>query len=114
MRNFIYILMLAGVAALCGSQGSFGASSPPNSAKSQTEPYVYVSGGVHKPGRYDWTKGMTLIDAVQAAGGFKESAGRRVRILHVHGASEIHTRGGTNAAPVLEAGDKISVQTRVW
>jgi protein involved in polysaccharide export with SLBB domain len=114
MRHLIYIVMLAGVSVLCGSQGSSTASAPPKAGGRQVEPYIYVSGGVHKPGRYDWTKGMTVIDAIHAAGGFTDPATRKVRIVHFDGASEIYTRDDTNVPPILRAGDRISVPRRVF
>src|ERR1043165_7718379 len=79
-----------------------------------TESYVYVSGGVHKAGRYDWIKGMTLVDAIDAAGGFTESAELRVGILHLDGVTESYPRGSTNAPPRLKAGDKIYVPKRLF
>ena len=113
MRHVIFVVMLVGV-MLCSSHDLFAAAAPLKATERQVEPYVYVSGGVHKPGRYNWTKSMTLIDAIQAAGGFTDSASRRVRIFHVDGASEFYTRGGTNAPPILKAGDRISVSKRLF
>ena len=114
MRPFFYILAVVCVAALFSHQGSFAASSPPKGAKPQPEPYVDVTGGVHKPGRYDWTKGMTLVDAIDAAGGFTTSAARKVRIIRFDGISVSYTRDGTNAPPMLEAGDRIHVPKRLF
>ena len=113
MRHVIFVMMLVGV-MLCSGHDSFAAAAPRKAKERQAEPYVYVSGGVHKPGRYDWTKSMTLIDAIQAAGGFTDSAGRRVTIFHFDGAREFYTRGGTNAPPILKAGDRISVPKRLF
>ena len=113
MSNVIKILILVGVTSLYGGCSSYAASAPPKATERQVEPYVYVSGGVHKPGRYDWTKCMTLIDAIQAAGGFTDSAGRRVRIFHIDAGSEFYTRGTTNMPPILRAGDRISVPKRL-
>ena len=113
MRHVICIVTMVGM-MLCNGHESFAAAAPPNAKERQAEPYVYVSGGVHKSGRYDWMKGMTLIDAIQAAGGFTDSAGRRVRISHFDGAGEFYIRGGTNAPPILKAGDRISVPKRLF
>ena len=43
---------------------------PVDVSVSATEPYVYVGGGVAKPGRIMWPPDLTVAKAVQAAGGF--------------------------------------------
>ena len=43
---------------------------PVDVSVSATEPYVYVGGGVAKPGRIIWPPDLTVAKAVQAAGGF--------------------------------------------
>ena len=43
---------------------------PVNVSVSATEPYVYIGGGVAKPGRIIWPPDLTVAKAVQAAGGF--------------------------------------------
>jgi protein involved in polysaccharide export with SLBB domain len=43
-------------------------------------PAVYVAGGVQKPGRYDWFKGMTLLDAIKAAGGLIDPSVPTVKV----------------------------------
>jgi hypothetical protein len=113
MRSFIFIVMFACTTSLFDSHSSFAASPPLKSSGRQAEPYVYVSGGVHRPGRYDWTKGMTLADAIDAAGGFTYPPTRRVRIIPFDAREEFYTRGSTNALPRLEAGDRISVPKRL-
>jgi len=92
--------------ALCATSQP---SPPPNGGERQIEPSVYVHGGVRHPGRYDFSEGMTLLEAISAAGGFTDSAGWRVSIVHANGASASYTRGGTYAPPILRAGDRISV-----
>lgn len=109
MRRGVQIVILLSVIALGAGRGSFAASAPPKNSKRQAEPYIYLEGGVRKPGRYDWIKGMTLVDAVDVAGGFKESACNRVNILHFDGTKEHFDRNGTNAPPACSAGDRISV-----
>src|SRR4051812_25028888 len=44
--------------------------------------FVYVSGEFTNPGRYSWTNGMTLKDAIEAAGGFTDFAVRRITLRH--------------------------------
>ena len=113
MRAFIYILAVVCVVAPFSNHGLFAASPPAKPGKPQPKPYVYLSGGVRKPGRYDWRQGMTLVHAIDAAGGFADSAARKVSIFHFDGLVEFYTRGGTNAPPVLEAGDRIFVPRRL-
>ena len=43
---------------------------PVDVSVSATEPYVYIGGGVAKPGRIMWPPDLTVAKAVQAAGGF--------------------------------------------
>jgi len=86
-----------------------GASAPPISS----DQFVDVSGGVHKPGRYEWVKGMTAADAIRAAGGFTDSAGPRVKIHHRQRADEMYSRKSTNAPPLLDGADKLFVPIRL-
>jgi protein involved in polysaccharide export with SLBB domain len=53
-----------------------------------SESFAYVSGEFRSSGRYSWTNGMTLKDAIQAAGGFTEYANRRIRLRHLDGTVE--------------------------
>ena len=114
LRCLIANAMLAVVATLTVDEAIYSASVPPKVETRQVEPYVYVIGGVRKPGRYDWIKDMTVLDAVTVAGGFTQSAGRRVRIVHIGGAAESYARGSTNAPPVLRAGDRVAVPERIF
>jgi polysaccharide export outer membrane protein len=52
------------------------------------ERFVYVDGEFRNSGRYSWTNGMTLKDAIEAAGGFTEFANRRIRLRHLDGTVE--------------------------
>ena len=80
--------------------------------------YISVRGGVLAPGRYEWNAGMTVLDAIQLAGGFTASAVRVMRIIHINGATEVYRyRFGAEDimnAPVLRAGDCISVPQRLF
>jgi protein involved in polysaccharide export with SLBB domain len=77
---------------------------------------VYVDGGFRNPGRYAWTNGMTLKDAIDAAGGFAAAGGftefatHRIEIIHLDGAiKRFRLRGDwarTNN-PALQDGDRI-------
>ena len=111
--DLIRVLMLAIVEVL-SSDRSFAEAAPPKPAAPRPEPYIYLSGGVHRPGRYDWIKGMTLMDAIDEAGGFTDPAPRKVKIAHFDGTITTYDRGGTNAPPRLEAGDRISIPVRVF
>jgi protein involved in polysaccharide export with SLBB domain len=72
-------------------------------------PSVYVAGEVIVPGRYAWTNGMTLQDAVSAAGGFTDFAPRRLRVNH-NGVSTLYRLGPDRTFtnnPAVQAGDSI-------
>lgn len=72
--------------------------------------FVYVDGGFRNPGRYSWTNGMRLNDAIEAAGGFTEFSNHRTKLIHSDGTSErFRLRGDwvrTNN-PALKDGDRI-------
>jgi protein involved in polysaccharide export with SLBB domain len=69
-----------------------------------------MTGEFRKPGRYAWTHGMTLKDAIDAAGGFTDFARRRLRIRHWDGSEEGYRLGAgrilTNN-PTLKPGDYV-------
>lgn len=73
-------------------------------------PIVYVDGEFRNPGRYPWTNGMTLKDAIDAAGGFTEFANHRIKIIHQDGTTQRYRLRGdwdwTNN-PVLKQLDRI-------
>ncbi|HXC98795.1 MAG TPA: SLBB domain-containing protein [Verrucomicrobiae bacterium] len=83
------------------------------------EPSVFVGGGVQKPGRYDWFKGMTVLGAIQAAGGLidRSAATVRVTITHADQAQVVYAVGpGADTAkkpPVLQAGDRVFVPKKI-
>jgi protein involved in polysaccharide export with SLBB domain len=72
--------------------------------------YVYVDGCVRNPGRYPWTNGMRLKDAIEAAGGFTEYATHLTRLIHLDGTVEKYRLRGkwpvTNN-PALKPGDRV-------
>jgi SLBB domain len=79
------------------------------------EPGVYVTGGVQKPNRYGWFKGMTVFDAIKAAGGLIDPSIPTVRVIITHADQtkiSYQLSPGTDAAkksPSLQAGDKVYV-----
>jgi len=72
--------------------------------------FVYVDGAFRNPGRYSWTNGMRLNDAIEAAGGFTKFANHRIKVTHYDRTSErFRLRGDwvrTNN-PALRPDDKI-------
>lgn len=85
--------------------------------KKAVEPYVYVSGGVVKPGCYHWIQGMTAFDAIHAAGGFTNFISGPVRITHTDRTCEIWvyppaTNDPTNQPPVLSR--NVDVYARIF
>ncbi len=78
-------------------------------------PYVYVSGGVAKTGCYHWVQGMTVLDAIHAAGGFTNFVSGPILITHVDDTAEWWvyppaTRDATNKPPVLSRSDDVYVR----
>jgi hypothetical protein len=85
--------------------------------KKAVKPYVYVSGGVVKPGCYHWFQKMTALDAIRAAGGFTNFVLGPILITHVDNTCEIWvyppaTPDATNAPPVLSRNN--SVYARIF
>jgi hypothetical protein len=135
MRSLLLMVSVALVVAGCRTEGdpSSSTSSPEQMDASgsgrgpvialpisttdapPTRPYIYISREVKRPGPYTWSRGMTLTDAVNSAGGFTEFAGlSRIRVLHkdhsiagVYDYERILKRKTRD--PVLEPGDYISV-----
>jgi len=85
--------------------------------KKAVKPYVYVSGGVVKPGCYHWIQGMTALDAIHAAGGFTNFVSGPILITHTDSTCEIWdyppaTMDATNQPPVLSR--NVDVYARVF
>ncbi len=85
--------------------------------KKAVEPYVYVSGGVVKPGCYHWIQGMTALDAIHAAGGFTNFVSGPILITHIDRTCEIWdyspaTMDATNQPPVLSR--NVNVYARIF
>jgi hypothetical protein len=85
--------------------------------KKAVKPYVYVSGGVVKPGCYHWIQGMTALDAIHAAGGFTNFVSGPILITHIDQTCEIWdyppaTMDATNQPPVL--GRNVDVYAHIF
>jgi Ankyrin repeats (3 copies)/SLBB domain len=85
--------------------------------KKAVEPYVYVSGGVVKPGCYHWIQGMTALDAIHVAGGFTNFVSGPILITHTDSTCEIWdyppaTIDPTNHPPVLSR--NVDVYARIF
>ena len=79
------------------------------------KPYVYVSGQVAKTGCYHWVQGMTVLDAIHAAGGFTNFVSGPILITHTDSTCEIWvyppaTIDATNQPPVLSRNDDVYVR----
>ena len=71
---------------------------------------IRLSGEFRKPGEYPWTNGMTLKDAIGAAGGFSEFATRKLSLWHSDGTAEHYRLGPSRTLtnnPALRPGDAI-------
>jgi hypothetical protein len=117
MRRLVQILILFNSLALGAGERSFAAAAPPKESKRKTEPYIYMGGGFRKPGRYDWTKGTTLADAVNAAGGLKESVkgNVKIKVSRVDGTSAVYSWDAVKPESIeLQAGDKVGAAIRIF
>jgi polysaccharide export outer membrane protein len=81
----------------------------------------FVSGEVAKPGQYEITLGMTLMQAISQAGGVGKFASQSLEVHRlVNGEKEIlsfdlaHIRKGKVPDPPIEAGDVIYVKRRFF
>jgi len=81
----------------------------------------FITGEVSRPGQYEITLGMTLMQAISQAGGIGKFASQSVEVHRlVDGEKEIldfdlaHIRKGRTADPSVEAGDVIYVKRRFF
>ena len=87
------------------------------SAKEQ----FFITGEVAKPGQYDLTPGMTLMQAISQAGGQGKFASQTVEVHRGgDGDKEIftfdisHIRKGRESDPVIKAGDVLIIRRRFF
>lgn len=89
--------------------GQGGTVTPPTGP---TAGFVFVIGGVNKPGSIPFRAGMTLADAITGAGGFSVRGDKaKVRLERIDKTTfnfDLTTGGGTSP---LSAGDQVIVET---
>ena len=84
-----------------------------------TNRVIFVGGEVKQPGRFIWTDGVTLTDAIQMAGGFTDFANRsQLELRRSDGSLELRgyaavVRGLTNN-PVLGPNDQLYVGKKFY
>jgi hypothetical protein len=117
MRGFITYAVLVIVTVMWCFDNSRAAPAPHATDKA-VESYVFVSGAVVAPGRYNWFVGMTALDAIHVAGGFTNSASVSARILITHFDDTVMfwkyppaTIYDTNKPPVLQKDDQVYVRS---
>lgn len=108
MRIITILLLLTcftGGSTVCAAQNSLVTTNFPDKA---LKLFVLVDGEVQKPGRYDWFPGMAVVDVINAAGGLKQSASHRIRIIRKDGYRSIFNADtfpyGQKTLPVPGAG----------
>jgi len=81
----------------------------------------FITGEISKPGQYDLSPGMTLMQAISQAGGQGKFASQTVEVHRGgDGDKEIlafdlsHIRKGKAPDPVIEAGDVLIVRRRFF
>jgi len=73
----------------------------------------YIFGEVNNPGRYEYERGMTVINAVALAGGYTHRANKdNVRIERVDGEDKAQIKAAANT--VILPGDVIEVPERFF
>jgi len=119
MRGIGILLLLVCLTVVRAAPVAHDSSVATNSADSSRKPSIYVTGQVQNPGRYDWLQGMTVVDAIQAAGGFT-STNHLVWIERIEGGHSsrivFHSDTfpyGVRKPPMLKDGDLVSVPKRI-
>ena len=120
MRCIGILLLLVSLTGVYAAPVSHSSSTATNSAESSSKPSVYVDGQVQKPGRYDWFPGMTVVDAIEAAGGLKDSTGHLIWITRIVDGHTIRITFhadtfsyGVKKPPLLKDGDMVSVPKKI-
>jgi hypothetical protein len=120
MRRALIFVAVVFVLFSGGSRVSLASSEPPVKPEAPGTPSVYVNGAVAKPGRYDWYKGMTVLDAIQAAGGLTQPGGRQINVLITraeHSQALFFTfspgAASLNKGPLINAGDAVYVMEKL-
>ena len=119
MRGIGILFLLVCLTVVRAGPASHDSSAGTNSVDSPHKPSVDVDGAVQKPGRYDWFPGMTVVDAIQAAGGFT-STNHLAWITRIEGGHSsrviFHADTfpyGVKKPPLLKDGDMVSVPKRI-
>lgn len=90
----------------------------PTPATVNRQAWIYVYGGVNHPGRYHWFKGITLNDAIDAAGGLTGSTVNHIQIVHADGTRQTFKWDtlvdATAKADPLKPDDIVSVPIVIW
>jgi len=80
--------------------------------------FFYVGGEVRAPGRFNWTEDITLLKAINTAGGFTEFAGRRKVELSRGGEKLVFDyedlRQHPSKDPAIQPGDSIYVPRSIF
>jgi protein involved in polysaccharide export with SLBB domain len=98
-------------ASICGLMIAAGCSSQSRPAVTDAPPAaIYVDGEFNHHGKFAWTNGMRLQDAMDAAGVLTDFAHNKLRVNHWGGSVEIfrlapHHQLTNN--PLLRPGDRI-------
>lgn len=109
MRHQILFAIGLAVATGCSDLPRHSKVTSAPQVDSPDTPSIYVDGQVIVPGRFAWTNGMTLQDAVNAAGGFTDFAPRRLQVTH-GGVKTVYKLGPGRTfpnTPPVQAGDII-------
>lgn len=104
-----------------GEQGRDVILKPGDVVSVSAKQRYFITGEISKPGQYDLSPGMTLMQAISQAGGQGKFASQTVEVHRGgDGDKEIltfdlaHIRKGKAADPVIEAGDVLIIRRRFF
>jgi polysaccharide export outer membrane protein len=86
MKQFVAFLLFVTLGFGCSS------NKIQTSHSESSQPHIYVFGDFKQAGQFPWTNGVTVIDAIQLAGGFTDFAGQNLYVLHLDGTRQIYRR----------------------
>jgi polysaccharide export outer membrane protein len=104
-----------------GEQGRDVILKPGDVVSVSAKQRYFITGEISKPGQYDLSPGMTLMQAISQAGGQGKFASQTVEVHRGgDGDKEIlafdlsHIRKGKAPDPVIEAGDVLIIRRRFF
>src|SRR6185312_6548196 len=112
LKNSTIFLIALTIMLGCANPKPEAPRNPQARANSANQQLIYIGREIQHPGSITWTSGMTLKDAIDAAGGLTPFAGGIIKITHSEGLIEtVKLDSEKNLAPnpTLKPGDIIHI-----